>query len=337
MAHQLKDREIFAVGVWNDMEFSSDDLDDIIANFDKLKDTHKVPLKFGHDADHNDGQPAIGWIDRVFRQGDKLFADFVNMPRTVFEAIKERLYRTVSVELLFNVDSDGNKFNHVLDAVALLGADHPAVNSLADLDLLMAKRTAFTGGHRLVFETIAGSTKMKKDDGMDAKEVQALIDKANAPIVEANAKLTKENDELKAANAKFTTDKADDEKKANEDAVKLARKTVTDTLDAAVKSKAMTPAFRENYEKQIGVANDEIVLTIDVEAIKGMFSVKEPDGQTGLHKDGTGDEGDPETELMALTRKNQQTNGKDFSASFALTCEANPKLHKAYLDSNGDA
>ena len=136
MSHELKGREIFAEGMWNGLNFSSSDLEDIVANFSKLKDDHRVPLKFGHDADHNDGQPAIGWVERIFKEGTKLFADFTHMPRIVFDAIEQQLYRTISIELLFNVDNDGNKFNHVLDAVALLGADHPAVNSLADLDLL---------------------------------------------------------------------------------------------------------------------------------------------------------------------------------------------------------
>jgi hypothetical protein len=154
----LKGREIFAIGKWNNMTFSENDLDDIVENFERLNSIHRVPLKFGHNKEQQvtDGQPAIGWVSKVFRQGGKLYADFTDMPKSVFEAIKNKLYRTVSVELLFDVDHDGNRYDHVLDAVALLGADHPAVNTLADLDALLASRATFSGGQRMSFETIAG-------------------------------------------------------------------------------------------------------------------------------------------------------------------------------------
>jgi len=347
MTHELKGREIFAVGVWNDIEFGEADLDDIVANFDKLKDKHHVPLKFGHNDEQKmtDGQPAIGWVERVYKVGEKLFADFTHMPRTVYEAIKNKLYRSVSIELLFNVDGDGAKFNHVLDAVALLGADHPAVNSLADLDTLLATRTEFSGGHRVAFETATGKkaggpiTLHTKDDDMDAKEVKALIDDAMAPVLADNVKLS---GDLKKANdviAKFTSDKADDEKKQKEEAVKLARKTVIGVLDAAVLAKNLTPAVRSVYEKQIGVDDDERVVTINVEEVRQMFGVKVvADDKQGLHKtDDEISESDPEAALLALVRKNQADTGEgDFTKCFSRVAAANPKLHRAYLDSNGE-
>ena len=54
MGHELKGREIFATGTWNGIEFTEDDLDELIFNFDALKDNFKVPLKFGHDEDHKE-------------------------------------------------------------------------------------------------------------------------------------------------------------------------------------------------------------------------------------------------------------------------------------------
>jgi hypothetical protein len=344
MTHELKAREIFAVGVWNDIEFSEADLDDIVANFEKLKENHKVPLKFGHEADHKDGQPAIGWVEKIYKVGEKLFADFTHLPRTVYEAIQNKLYRSVSIELLFNVDADGAKFNHVLDAVALLGADHPAVNTLSDLDALLATRTAFTGGHRVAFETIAGKPKSFKstqeDEELDAKEVQAIVDKAMAPVVEENVKLSKDLKEANDKIAKFTSDKADDEKRQKEEKVKLSRKAVTDILDAAVRAKTLTPAFRENYEKQIGLNDDERVIDINLEDVKTMFRVEDTKGgdKQGLHGN-PGDEDkkfdDPEAELLALTRKNRGAN-ESFEAAFSRTTEANPELHVAYLNANGE-
>lgn len=341
---ELKGREIFATGKWNEIEFTESDLDDIITNFDKLIETHKVPLKFGHDADHNvpDGQPAIGWVSRVYKVGTKLLADFSDMPRTVFEAIKNKLYRTISIELLFNVDNDGNKFNHVLDAVALLGADHPAVSGLADLDALLAKRTRFAGGHKLAFATMPGMSKYQEtitqeDFAMDKKEVDDLISKALDPLTKANDKLVAD---LAAANSQIVTfkrEKADADQAAEQKAIKLARTAVTEVLDTAVRQKTLTPAVRDTYSKQIGVDDDDRVVLIKLDEVKAMFSVQQvEDGSTGKETDDDVSD-DPEVELMTLTRKCQQETGEsDFAKAYKLTCAANPKLHKAYLDSNGE-
>lgn len=348
MSHELKGREIFAVGTWNGMEFVEADIDDIVANFDKLKDTHKVPLKFGHGPDHEKdknpmGQPAIGWISRVFKEGQKLFADFSDMPTVVFDAIKNKLYRTVSIEVLFGVDNDGNRFNHVLDAVALLGADQPAVSGLEDLNALLATRTSFTGGHRVAFDTIAGKgEQLQKDDEMDKKEVQELIDATTQPLKDANAELTKKLDKANETIAKFTSEKADDETAAAKEKVTLARKAVVAVLDAAVNKKALTPALRENYEKQIGVDDDERVVDIKLDDVRKMFSVTEKDEnvQQGHEKkddDKKDFDDDPGGQLMTLTRKHQADKGEDdFAVAFGRVCLANPELHVAYLNSNGE-
>ncbi len=336
-------REIFAVGRWNGMDFSIEDLDDIVANFEKLSDTHKVPLKFGHDADHKDGQPAIGWVSRVFREGKKLYADFTDMPNKVFEAIKQKLYRTVSIELLFGVkDETKERFNHVLDAVALLGADQPAVSGLADLDALLATRTIFDGGHRVAFETVAGTSKKfqsTQENEMDEKEVLALIEKANKPLADANAQLTKD---LTAANeqiATFKAQKTEDEKQVKQDKIKLAREKVVAVLDAAVKGKTMTPAVRETYEKQIGLDDDDRVVNIDVEEIKLMFNVKDDPKPTGLQEDSKDeiDMTDPEGSLLKMAYSYQADHGEDsFKVAFSRVCAANVELHQAYLDQPGE-
>lgn len=174
---------------------------------------------------------------------------------------------------------------------------------------------------------------------MDKKEVQELISAATEPLAEANVQLAKDLKERDVTIAKFTSDAADADKKAKEEKVKLARTAVTEVLDAAVKAKSLTPAMRETYENQIGVGDDERVVSIKVEDVKKMFSIKDTpkEGETGFHKESGEDfDGDPEAELMSLTQKNRTVNGKSFSESFALTCAANPKLHKAYLDSNGE-
>lgn len=343
MGFELKGREIFAVGTWNGMEFTEEDLDDIVQNFERLREEHRVPLKFGHNEDQEitDGQPAIGWVERIFKQGNKLFADFTHMPKTVFEAIKNKLYRTVSIELLFNVDKDGKKYNHVLDAVALLGADQPAVSSLADLDALLATRTEFNGGRRVAFETTAGTSKKfkstkREEFTMDDAKVKELIAESLQPLKDANEELRQQVEAKDKEIAQFKREKAEAEETAKKAKIKLARDAVTEVLDSAVKQKNLTPAQREVFEKQIGFTNDERIVEINVEELKTMFSVKPPkDGQQG-EEDGVDEFDNPEAKLMELTNENMaKTGSDDFQANFMRTCRANPKLHKAYLDANG--
>ena len=241
--NELIGREIFAVGKWNGMEFSEADLDDIVLNFNNLKDVHRVPLKFGHNDEQpmTDGQPAIGWVSRVFREGKKLYADFVDMPRTLMEAVKNKLYRTVSVELLFDVDHKGNKFGHVLDAVALLGADHPAVNTLADLDALLATRTSFAGGRRLCFETVAGKKRTvcdayrsksidREDFSMDEKQLKQFVSDAIAekvgPLEKDLEVVTKERDEFRAKAELAEKEKSEFEIAQRKKKIMAARETV---------------------------------------------------------------------------------------------------------------
>ena len=333
----LERAEVFATGKWNGIEFDERDLDEIAENFEQLKDKHHVPLKLGHNKEQKitDGQPALGWVKRVYREGKKLFADFTDMPNVIYEAMKKRLYRTVSIELLFKVDHEGKRYNQVLDAIALLGADHPAVNSLADLQTLTASRIRFTEGRRLSFGAIAGEATEEK--ALNEEEVKKLIASAVQPLETANAELRKENKELRDKVAADEREKADFARKENEKKVKEAREGVTKVLDDAVRDKRITPAFRETYAKQIGVADDERVLTIDIKDVESVCKfTKSKEGETGLHDPNRNEDfEDPEAELLSLTRREQEA-GETFEAAFMRTARANPKLHKAYLDMNGE-
>jgi uncharacterized membrane protein len=291
-----------------------------------------------------DGQPAIGWISRVFREGQKLYADFVDMPRSVFEAVKNKLYRTVSIELLFDVDHKGKRFGHVLDAVALLGADHPAVNTLADLDALLATRTSFSGGQRLCFETIAGKhvkRLAKEDNEMDEKVVKQMIAEAISEAVKPHIAqveaLTKERDDFKRKAEDAEKEQADFKADQRKQKIVAARKIVTDTLDTAVRDKRMTPAMRETYAAQIGVDSDDRVLEIDVEQVKLMCSVKADDSEDGKHRSRSKEVDDAGQELTNLTRVFMaEHNEKNFARALDSVARANPDLHKQYLDSNSE-
>lgn len=339
----LRDREIFAVGTWNGITFSEDDLDDIVANFDKLAEKHNVPLKLGHNDEQKitDGQPALGWVTRVYREGKKLLADFTDVPRVIVDAIKKKLYRSVSVEVLFNVDNDGNKFNHVLDAVAILGADHPAVNNLADLDTLLAARAEFIGGHRVAFTVSEGNVSDEGDIDMPISEKD--FEKLQASVTSLSEKIDEKDgiiDELRAKNDKLEKDAADREKAERAGKIAATREEIKGLLDGAVTEGKITPAQREIYEEMFSLNDDAKILDVDIKQLKMLCSVSEPRDDGKGAKSVNGDKPDfdnPGDEILKLTKKFQVDHGENsFTKAMMSVCEANPELHKAYLDSNGE-
>jgi phage I-like protein len=98
---------------------------------------YEPPLKLGHDDDQaiiqESGFPSIGWVQALRVKGDKLVADFKGVPKKLADIIKAGGYKKVSSELYFDYSIGGKTWPAVLKAVALLGADVPAVKTIADI------------------------------------------------------------------------------------------------------------------------------------------------------------------------------------------------------------
>lgn len=122
--------EIFSSGSHNGDTYTDKDLDAIVEAYGSLD--FKPPLKAGHSKD-KPGMPALGWVDNVRRNGGKLIADFKQIPELLYSAIKDGRYNTVSSEIYWNLTRGGKKYPRALKAVALLGADIPAVAGLRPL------------------------------------------------------------------------------------------------------------------------------------------------------------------------------------------------------------
>jgi len=130
--------EIFRVGTWNGDSYDEKDLDNLVENFEKLKNKQAVPLKIGHSESQKElkkeGLPAAGWVTGLKRVGDRLVAMISDMPKKIFELVKRKAYKKVSAEIYpIYKDGEGNKYDKVLRAVALLGGEIPAVEGLSDV------------------------------------------------------------------------------------------------------------------------------------------------------------------------------------------------------------
>ena len=132
--------EIFSEGEWNGDIYKRDDLEKMVSSFGKTG--FEPPVKIGHNEEQpelKDGAPALGYIDKIYIEGKKLLADFKELPKKVYEAMKRGNYKRVSSEIYWNYAKDGKVFDRVLKAVALLGAEVPAVTNLESITGLYSK------------------------------------------------------------------------------------------------------------------------------------------------------------------------------------------------------
>jgi regulator of replication initiation timing len=329
------DSEIFAVGKWNGWEFSETDLKAMAAAFSELGDNMRVPLKFGHNDEQpmTDGQPALGWVSKVWYESGKLMARFTDLPQIVYDAFKKKLYRNVSVELELDVAYKGNNFPFVLSGIALLGADIPAVNTLKDLTHYLSRGAAFSAGRKVVFSAIAG----KQKTGGNIMDISELTQKV-ADLTVAQSALVTENAQLKATVAQFTAKAKADEEAAAKASIASKRAEVTGILEDGVKSEAITPAQREQFTKLMRVDDDVAVLAIDIAEVKALTAngKKQFSKEQGKRGNSNDDTGLPVAQRV-MDGINALINGKeakDFFTAQQMLFSRNPALAKEYANAN---
>lgn len=172
--------EIFAAGTYHGMAWPRADLEQIHKNFGALGDKIKVPLKLGHtnrviEDSEDDSPPAVGWVSALRIDGDKLVADFSDVPKVVRDLINKRAYRRVSPEIYVNyVDGQGAIFGKTLKAVSLLGAAMPEIKTLQDITLLYREAPLGHQGSivRLDYDLTASNGGAEEVDTKELEKIQ---------------------------------------------------------------------------------------------------------------------------------------------------------------------
>jgi len=140
--YELKDVEVFGIGEWKGNKITDKDLDDIVSGTNEIIDKLKPKVKLGHGDKQallqRTGLPAGGWITKLKRVGDKILVNIKEVPKVLYQLIKNGAYKRISSELLYGYTepSTKKKYNKVLSAIAFLGADLPAVTNLKDIAAL---------------------------------------------------------------------------------------------------------------------------------------------------------------------------------------------------------
>lgn len=321
-------------GTWDAMtgrvSFSEDDLDEIVKSFSLLDLAGRVPLKFGHNKEQpvTDGQPALGWVGRIYREGRKLLADFTDLPKVVYDSIKAGRYKFVSVELLGDVRASNRVIRWVLDAVALLGADQPAIGSLKDLQsLTMARGSGLQSDVRVALmrdHSVTGVKPTMADDPKD--DVKALLARLNA------AEQERDQLRIKAARTEEAETKLTElQSKTLAEKVTAHRASLMAAFETPIKEKKILPAVREQFKRIYKTETDDVLNVTAADAEVFMRANPNPDAPRAPASLGTTDPNDPADKAIALARQRAREE-KDRPADVVMVeviqaqLRANPDL-----------
>lgn len=116
------------------------DLDMLINNFAKH---NTVPVT----VDHQQAGAVLGWVDRIWRQGQSLFATLRNLSTEFAKQVKAGAYKNRSVEIHKDFDFNGERIGKALTAVSFLGAVTPQVKGMLEPAFsTLARRFQHDGG-----------------------------------------------------------------------------------------------------------------------------------------------------------------------------------------------
>ncbi len=282
MPQSIKAVEIFSVGDWNGDEYSIDDLHVMAKAFAENKTNLRPYLKIGHDKDQKvlkdmlpaEGMPAAGWVDNIYVIGEKLLADFSDIPDKIYGLIKSKAYRKVSSEIFWNIKIGEKIYKRMLGAVALLGAETPGVMNLNDILALYKKQEGTY--EKLSIDNVAEfklgeEPKNKKGDNMPEVKTENEI-KLEYSLSQKDVELKAKQDALAAAEeAKLAADKENaDLKKFKADAelreAKLAADAETAKLAQFVSEmkaeKLCTPSMEPLMNELLGPDKKEYSIKV---------------------------------------------------------------------------
>jgi len=339
------DVEVMSVGTWNGDKFTTEHLQNLAHNFDALKDTVKPFLKLGHNQKQEDGKPSMGWVKALKVSGDKLIATLTQVPEVVYKAIKGGRYKRLSAEIYFNMrDKAGNIRKRVLRAVALLGADVPAVDNLADIDAYLTQSIL-----NEQFDKVMAYTWQMNNFDKKELTINGIVNQTRGDTMADDEKRDKEIKEFKDRLELAEKEKADAQKLADDNATKLKEfeenkaaeekasneKEFKAFCEAAVKGGKLTPASRDElvkgfvYDAKQGYLCPFSVFKKYVEDTKIILDMRE----YGHDTDNT-NYGDGATVQKIVDTKATEYAAKhkvDYSTAMLAVLNDNPKLANAYV------
>ncbi len=332
--YKIKGVEVFSAGTWNKDPYTVNDLHGMVQSFNSLKEGWRPFLKLGHDDKQkivkSSGLPAVGWVENMYVQGEKLYADMDNIPEKVFKLIKSKAYRKVSCEIYYDLDVLGIKYPMVVGAIALLGAEQPGVMNLTDILSNYSFINFSKGG---VFEAIEKQDTFKQyainfesqeDEMSEALETELAEQKksyalAQESLTAKDTELATKAKEMEVLAEQLKTFQAAAEKAQLEATAARLSKFMTELESAKLVTPAMKDMVQElmSDKKEFSVKDKTLskeelitnILTLANEAAKINFDEK---SRADFKKE------DKEKDLFAKIEKYQADN----KCTYAQACKA---------------
>jgi hypothetical protein len=259
----IRQVEIFRTGTHNGDKYTQADLDAMVKAFGKVG--FNVPIKLGHF--EPSGERAFGWVENLKRKGTKLVADFMDMPQNLVDLVQERAFEHVSAEVFFDLERNGKIFRRVLKAVALLGAETPAVSGLKPLHTasVFADDEAAVRTYQFSIEDEPMPEKTPKTS-TEAEQIAALKaerDELKTAVTEVSAKVaelteTKEAETASALEVKRLQEQVAALTEANKEAAEARRIAEIEGKMANFTWPALADHFRALYDAASSNPNQKV-------------------------------------------------------------------------------
>lgn len=221
--------EIFKTGTHTDSAgntrtWTEKDLDAIVSRYNPAE--HEAPVVIGHPKDN---APAWGWVERLERRGNVLYAKLKDLVPEFVEAIKKGLYKKRSISLYPDM---------TLRHVGFLGAMPPAVKGLADVTFSESDAVSveFEELNHEVKEPVAESLASNK------KEVEDMtkLDELEARLKEKEALLSEFAEKDRAKDEEIASLR----KQLEEERAKQRRSEFQSFCESLMKEGRLTPAVK---------------------------------------------------------------------------------------------
>jgi len=327
----ISDVDIFAVGNWRGVnsppegdKYEEKDLQSMIDAFNA--GVMKPHIKITHGSDQE--QVDIGRVSNLKIKAGKLFADFINVPKALYELMKKGLFKARSAEVLWNLRQGDKTWPRVLKAVALLApGQKPAVSAISEgyqfeaiYCYAMADRQDDLEGQYIVniieHKEVDMLEKLAKKYGIEESEVESFLDQKMAELQEATEKAEKVN-----------------QYEAERQAMRQER--VKTFIDGLVKEGKVLPKHQEKFQSQLnklyesGMEEEAKELETVLSDMPNMVEFEEKSKDKG---EDASIMRHPAAEVnragMQLVKEGK---AKDYHSAMEVIQKERPKLWSAYL------
>ena len=276
---EIKDVEVFSVGVWNGDEYTEKDLDGMVQAFKEIREgegKQRPHLKLGHDPEQTlikqSELPAAGYMENVRRVGKKIIADFTEIPSQIFTLLEKGAFKKPSLEVFWNAKINNKLYRRVIAACSFLGAEWPGVHNLDDILALYG----LTDYHSIKSYDESFETKIYNWESDMPKEQEKTVkkDEKNLALEAAELKhkeyklsAEKELEELK----QFKLDAEKEKEKLIEEKIQAENDTFIAELDPSPAMKPFVQALLED-KKEYEIKEKKYTKK---EIIKELFALKD--------------------------------------------------------------